>query len=191
MSEIEEMLARLRRVRALRSQLARVAAARQQGVAAESRRVLDNARQHLDRQVSAKAAIQQRLAAAAETTDRSARTLHEAAADTRTMNLQIGTANSSIVRASATHKGHETELAQRQRAVRRAKAAEDKLEKVGERTQRALTARSERADDEISDAYAVRRFTPSDPDAFHTPTPDPDADDDQDPADTFRPDTRC
>lgn len=188
MSEIEEMLARLRRVRALRSQLARVAAARQQGIAAESRRALDNARQHLDRQVAAKVAIQQRLADTADTAHRSARALHEAAADTRTMNLQIGTANRSIVRASTTHNGHEAELAQRQRAVRRAKAAEDKLEKVGERTQRALAARVERADEEISDAYAVRRFTPPDLDAQNTQEPEQN---DQDPADAFRPDTRC
>jgi hypothetical protein len=202
MSEIEEMLARLRRVRALRSQLARVAAARQQGIAAESRRALDNAHQHLDHQVAVKAAIQQRLAAAADDApSRSARGLQEAASDTRTVNLRIGTANQSIVRANMTHSGHEAELAQRQRAVRRAKAAEDKLEKVGETTQRALTARNERAADEVSDAYAVRRFTPADPDALQALSslplppveathPDPDADPDPD-VTTFRPDSRC
>ena len=203
MSEIEEMLARLRRVRALRSQLARVAAARQQGIAAESRRALDNARHHLDHQVAVKAAIQQRLAAVAEDApSRSARGLQEAAVDTRTVNLRIGTANESMVRANMTHSGHEAELAQRQRAVRRAKAAEDKLEKVGETTQRALSARNERAADEVSDAYAVRRFAPADADAlqgfspFPIPAteatqPDP-ADPDTDPdANVFRPDSRC
>jgi hypothetical protein len=47
-------LARLKRVREMRSQIARVAAARQQGVAAQSRRALAAAQAQLAQQVAAK-----------------------------------------------------------------------------------------------------------------------------------------
>ncbi|MGQ7938288.1 hypothetical protein [Paraburkholderia sp. D1E] len=154
-------LARLRRVREMRSQLARVAAARQQGIAAQSRRALDDAQQRLNQQVALKAAIQQRLVdgAAGHIPAGSARALQEAAADTRTANLQIGTATQSVEQADTTHDGHEAELAQLQRAARRAKAAEDKLEKAGEKAQRALAARVERAAEEVADSHAIRGFS--------------------------------
>ena len=154
-------LARLRRVREMRSQLARVAAARQQGIAAQSRRMLDDAQRRLSQQMALKAAIQQRLveAPAGHAHAGSARALQEAAADTRTANLQIGTATQSVEQASATHDSQEAELAQLQRASRRAKAAEDKLEKAGEKAQRSLAARAERAAEEVADSHAIRSFS--------------------------------
>jgi hypothetical protein len=148
-------LARLKRVREMRSQLARVAAARQQRIAAQSRRALDEAQQRLDQQIAAKAAIQQRLA---QGEGGSARHFQEAVADTRTFNVSIGRANDSVKQASVAHDGHEAELAQLQRAARRAQAAEDKLQKAGENAQRSRAARVERAAEEVADSFAARRF---------------------------------
>ncbi|AOJ29100.1 hypothetical protein WJ12_30305 [Burkholderia seminalis] len=148
-------LARLKRVREMRSQIARVAAARQQGVAAQSRRALDAAQAQLAQQVAAKAAIQVRLADDL----REARALQEAAADTRTFDRHIGTANASVNQAAHLHRGHEATLADLQRAARKAKAAEDKLEKAGEKALQARAARIERDADEVADGYAVRRFS--------------------------------
>ncbi|WP_322086833.1 hypothetical protein [Burkholderia sp. BCC1999] len=147
-------LARLKRVREMRSQIARVAAARQQGIAAQSRRALDAAHAQLAQQVAAKAAIQTRLADVV----REARALQEAAADTRTFDRHIGTANASVNEAAHVHRGHEATLADLQRAARKAKAAEDKLEKAGEKALHARAARVERDADEVADGYAVRRF---------------------------------
>lgn len=162
-------LARLKRVREMRSQLARVAAARQQGIAAQSRRALDDAQQRLDTQLAAKAAIQQRLAhgegGAGPHEASSARVYQEAAADARTANLRIGKATHTVMQASVTHDHHEAELAQLQRAARRAKAAEDKLEKAGERALKSRAARSERAADDLADSFAVRRFGTASTDA--------------------------
>ena len=172
-------LARLKRVREMRSQLARVAAARQQGIAAQSRRVLDDARQRLDAQIAAKAAIQQRLAngegGAGSEVAASARVYQEAAADARTATMRIGKATHSVMQASVTHDNHEAELAQLQRAARRAKAAEDKLEKAGERALKSRAARSERAADDLADSFAVRRFGMSNPQATDASMPDSDA----------------
>jgi len=172
-------LARLKRVREMRSQLARVAAARQQGIAAQSRRVLDDAQQRLDAQIAAKAAIQQRLAngegGAGSEVAASARVYQEAAADARTAAMRIGKATHSVMQASVTHDNHEAELAQLQRAARRAKAAEDKLEKAGERALKSRAARSERAADDLADSFAVRRFGMSNPQATDASTPDSDA----------------
>ncbi|MCA8302651.1 hypothetical protein LGN24_14265 [Burkholderia seminalis] len=148
-------LARLKRVREMRSQIARVAAARQQGVTAQSRRALDAAQAQLAQQVAAKAAIQVRLADDL----REARALQEAAADTRTFDRHIGTANASVNQAAHLHRGHEATLADLQRAARKAKAAEDKLEKAGEKALQARAARIERDADEVADGYAVRRFS--------------------------------
>ncbi|MDN7587423.1 hypothetical protein [Burkholderia seminalis] len=148
-------LARLKRVREMRSQIARVAAARQQGIAAQSRRALDAAQAQLAQQVAAKAAIQARLADDL----REARALQEAAADTRTFDRHIGTANASVNQAAHVHRGHEATLADLQRAARKAKAAEDKLEKAGEKALQARAARVERDADEVADGYAVRRFS--------------------------------
>ncbi|WP_126282828.1 hypothetical protein [Burkholderia stagnalis] len=147
-------LARLKRVREMRSQLARVAAARQQGVAAQSRRSLDAANARLAQHVAAKAAVQTRLADEA----REARALQNAAADTRTFDWHIGTANHSVREAADVHRGHEAELADLQRAARKAKAAEDKLDKAGEKALQARAARVEREADEVADGHAVRRF---------------------------------
>ena len=172
-------LARLKRVREMRSQLARVAAARQQGIAAQSRRVLDDAQQRLDAQIAAKAAIQQRLAngegGAGSEVAASARVYQEAAADARTATMRIGKATHSVMQASVTHDNHEAELAQLQRAARRAKAAEDKLEKAGERALKSRAARIERAADDLADSFAVRRFGMSNPQATDASTPDSDA----------------
>ncbi|WP_241303269.1 hypothetical protein [Burkholderia stabilis] len=150
-------LARLKRVREMRSQIARVAAARQQGIAAQSRRALDAAHAQLAQQVAAKAAIQTRLADDV----REARALQNAAADTRTFDHHIGTANASVSQAANVHRGHEATLADLQRAARKAKAAEDKLEKAGEKALQARAARVERDADEVADGYAVRRFATS------------------------------
>ncbi|MGT0196192.1 hypothetical protein ACVHYJ_29700 [Burkholderia pyrrocinia] len=147
-------LARLKRVREMRSQIARVAAARQQGIAAQSRRALDAAHAQLAQQVAAKAAIQTRLADDV----REARVLQNAAADTRTFDRHIGTANASVSEAAHVHRGHEATLAYLQRAARKAKAAEDKLDKAGEKALHARAARVERDADEVADGYAVRRF---------------------------------
>ncbi|KVG55943.1 hypothetical protein [Burkholderia territorii] len=147
-------LARLKRVREMRSQIARVAAARQQGIAAQSRRALDAAHAQLARQVAAKAAIQTRLADDV----REARALQNAAADTRTFDRHIGVANASVSEATHVHRGHEATLADLQRAARKAKAAEDKLDKAGEKALQARAARVERDADEVADAHAVRRF---------------------------------
>ncbi|AZQ55862.1 hypothetical protein [Burkholderia cenocepacia] len=147
-------LARLKRVREMRSQIARVAAARQQGIAAQSRRALATAQAQLAQQVAAKAAIQARLADDV----REARALQNAAADTRTFDRHIGTANASVSEAAHVHRGHEATLADLQRAARKAKAAEDKLEKAGEKALHARAARVERDADEVADGYAVRRF---------------------------------
>ncbi|WP_175882625.1 hypothetical protein [Burkholderia sp. BCC0044] len=147
-------LARLKRVREMRSQIARVAAARQQGIAAQSRRALAAAQAQLAQQVAAKAAIQTRLADDV----REARALQDAAADTRTFDRHIGTANASVSEAAHLHRGHEATLADLQRAARKAKAAEDKLEKAGEKALHARAARVERDADEVADGYAVRRF---------------------------------
>ncbi|MCA8380634.1 hypothetical protein LGN22_17310 [Burkholderia cenocepacia] len=147
-------LARLKRVREMRSQIARVAAARQQGIAAQSRRALAAAQAQLAQQVAAKAAIQTRLADDV----REARALQNAAADTRTFDRHIGTANASVSEAAHVHRGHEATLADLQRAARKAKAAEDKLEKAGEKALHARAARVERDADEVADGYAVRRF---------------------------------
>jgi hypothetical protein len=147
-------LARLKRVREMRSQIARVAAARQQHVAAQSRRVLDAAHAQLAQQLAAKAAIQTRLA----NDVREARALQNAASDTRTFDRHIGAANASVSEAAHVHRGHEATLAELQRAARKAKAAEDKLDKAGEKALHARAARVERDADEIADAYAVRRF---------------------------------
>ncbi|OXI30443.1 hypothetical protein CFB89_25100 [Burkholderia sp. AU16741] len=147
-------LARLKRVREMRSQIARVAAARQQGIAAQSRRALAAAQAQLAQQVAAKAAIQTRLADDV----REARALQDAAADTRTFDRHIGTANASVSEAAHVHRGHEATLADLQRAARKAKAAEDKLEKAGEKALHARAARVERDADEVADGYAVRRF---------------------------------
>ncbi|RDJ98389.1 hypothetical protein [Paraburkholderia lacunae] len=155
--EILTTLARLRRVREMRSQLARVAAARQQGIAAQSRRALVEAQDGLTRQIEEKAAIQQRLAAVGAR-EASARTLQDAAVDARAANVQIGAANRSLADARTQHDGNEAQLAQLQHAARRAKAAEDKLEKAGERHTRSLAARTERLADEVADGFAVRRF---------------------------------
>ncbi|MCX4173935.1 MULTISPECIES: hypothetical protein [Paraburkholderia] len=155
--EILTTLARLRRVREMRSQLARVAAARQQGIAAESRRALVQAQDGLTRQIEEKAAIQQRLAAVGAR-EASARTLQDAAVDARSANVQIGAANRSLADARTHHDGNEVQLAQLQHAARRAKAAEDKLEKAGERHTRSLAARTEQLADEVADGFAVRRF---------------------------------
>ncbi|CAD6531852.1 hypothetical protein LMG24235_02547 [Paraburkholderia sabiae] len=172
-------LARLKRVREMRSQLARVAAARQQGIAAQSRRVLDDAQQRLDAQIAAKAAIQQRLAngegGAGSEVAASARVYQEAAADARTATMRIGKATHSVMQASVTHDNHEAELAQLQRAARSAKAAEDKLEKAGERALKSRAARIERAADDLADSFAVRRFGMSNPQATDASTPDSDA----------------
>ncbi|UEP31136.1 MULTISPECIES: hypothetical protein [unclassified Burkholderia] len=147
-------LARLKRVREMRSQIARVAAARQQGIAAQSRRALDAAQAQLAQQVAAKAAIQTRL-----TDDvREARALQNAAADTRTFDRHIGVANASVSEATHVHRDHEAALADLQRAARKAKAAEDKLDKAGEKALQARAARVERDADEVADAHAVRRF---------------------------------
>ena len=147
-------LARLKRVREMRSQIARVAAARQQGIAAQSRRALDAAHAQLAQQVAAKAAIQTRLAGDV----REARALQNAAADTRTFDRHIGVANASVSDATHVHREHEATLADLQRAARKAKAAEDKLDKAGEKALQARTARVERDADEVADAHAVRRF---------------------------------
>ncbi|MBN3567086.1 hypothetical protein [Burkholderia cenocepacia] len=147
-------LARLKRVREMRSQIARVAAARQQGITAQSRRALAAAQAQLAQQVAAKAAIQTRLADDV----REARALQNAAADTRTFDRHIGTANASVTEAAHVHRGHEATLADLQRAARKAKAAEDKLEKAGEKALHARAARVERDADEVADGYAVRRF---------------------------------
>ncbi|WP_412528505.1 hypothetical protein [Burkholderia lata] len=147
-------LARLKRVREMRSQIARVAAARQQGIAAQSRRALAAAQAQLAQQVAAKAAIQTRLADDV----REARALQNAAADTRTFDRHIGTANASVNEAAHVHRGHEATLADLQRAARKAQAAEDKLEKAGEKALHARAARVERDADEVADGYAVRRF---------------------------------
>ncbi|VWC84813.1 hypothetical protein [Burkholderia contaminans] len=147
-------LARLKRVREMRSQIARVAAARQQGIAAQSRRALAAAQAQLAQQVAAKAAIQTRLADDV----REARALQNAAADTRTFDRHIGTANASVSEAAHVHRGHEATLADLQRAARKAQAAEDKLEKAGEKALHARAARVERDADEVADGYAVRRF---------------------------------
>ncbi|WP_175689130.1 hypothetical protein [Burkholderia anthina] len=147
-------LARLKRVREMRSQIARVAAARQQGIAAQSRRALEAAHAQLAQQVAAKAAIQTRLADDV----REARALQDAAADTRTFDRHIGTANASVSEAAHVHRGHEATLADLQRAARKAKAAEDKLDKAGEKALHARAARVERDADEVADGYAVRRF---------------------------------
>ncbi|WP_230975147.1 hypothetical protein [Burkholderia stagnalis] len=147
-------LARLKRVREMRSQLARVAAARQQGVAAQSRRTLDAAHARLAQHVAAKAAVQTRLADDA----REARALQNAAADTRTFDWHIGTANHSVREAASVHRGHEAELADLQRAARKAKAAEDKLDKAGEKALQARAARVEREADDLADDVAMRRF---------------------------------
>ncbi|KWI50832.1 hypothetical protein WT72_02355 [Burkholderia pseudomultivorans] len=147
-------LARLRRVREMRSQIARVAAARQQRVAAQSRRALDDAHAQLAQQLAAKAAIQTRLAGDV----REARALQDAAADTRTFDRRIGSASASVSEAAHVHRGHEATLADLQRAARKAKAAEDKLDKAGEKALHARAARLERAADEVADGYAVRRF---------------------------------
>ncbi|KVX98965.1 hypothetical protein WL10_30530 [Burkholderia ubonensis] len=148
-------LARLKRVREMRSQIARVAAARQQGIAAQSRRALAAAQAQLAQQVAAKAAIQTRLADDV----RDARALQNAAADTRTFDRHIGTAHASVSEAAHVHRGHEATLADLQRAARKAKAAEDKLEKAGEKALLALAARVERDADDVADGYAVRRFS--------------------------------
>ncbi|RQR26652.1 MULTISPECIES: hypothetical protein [unclassified Burkholderia] len=147
-------LARLKRVREMRSQIARVAAARQQGIAAQSRRALDAAQARLAQQVAAKAAIQARLADDV----REARALQNAAADTRTFDRHIGVANASVGEATHVHRDHEATLADLQRAARKAKAAEDKLDKAGEKALQARAARVERDADEVADAHAVRRF---------------------------------
>ncbi|WP_333990863.1 hypothetical protein [Burkholderia orbicola] len=147
-------LARLKRVREMRSQIARVAAARQQGIAAQSRRALAAAQAQLAQQVAAKAAIQTRLVDDV----REARALQNAAADTRTFDRHIGTANASVSEAAHVHRGHEATLADLQRAARKAQAAEDKLEKAGEKALHARAARVERDADEVADGYAVRRF---------------------------------
>ncbi|WP_175815967.1 hypothetical protein [Burkholderia diffusa] len=147
-------LARLKRVREMRSQIARVAAARQQGIAAQSRRALDAAHAQLAQQVAAKAAIQTRLADDL----REARALQNAAADTRTFDRHIGVANASVSEAAHAHRDHEATLADLQRAARKAKAAEDKLDKAGEKALQARAARVERDADEVADAHAVRRF---------------------------------
>ncbi|MEN8516072.1 hypothetical protein [Burkholderia sp. RS02] len=147
-------LARLKRVREMRSQIARVAAARQQGIAAQSRRALEAAHAQLAQQVAAKAAIQTRLADDV----REARALQNAAADTRTFDRHIGTANASVSEAAHVYRGHEATLADLQRAARKAKAAEDKLDKAGEKALHARAARVERDADEVADGYAVRRF---------------------------------
>ena len=147
-------LARLKRVREMRSQIARVAAARQQGIAAQSRRALDAAQAQLAQQVAAKAAIQTRLADDL----REARALQNAAADTRTFDRHIGVANASVSEAAHVHRDHEATLADLQRAARKAKAAEDKLDKAGEKALQARAARVERDADEVADAHAVRRF---------------------------------
>ncbi|MCR4465533.1 hypothetical protein [Burkholderia sp. SCN-KJ] len=147
-------LARLKRVREMRSQIARVAAARQQGIAAQSRRALDAAHAQLAQQVAAKAAIQTRLADDV----REARALQNAAADTRTFDRHIGVAHASVSEAAHLHRGHEATLADLQRAARKAKAAEDKLDKAGEKALHARAARVERDADEVADAHAVRRF---------------------------------
>jgi len=147
-------LARLKRVREMRSQIARVAAARQQGIAAQSRRALDAAHAQLAQQVAAKAAIQTRLADDL----REARALQNAAADTRTFDRHIGVANASVSEAAHVHRDHEATLADLQRAARKAKAAEDKLDKAGEKALQARAARVERDADEVADAHAVRRF---------------------------------
>ncbi|MCA8098089.1 hypothetical protein [Burkholderia contaminans] len=148
-------LARLKRVREMRSQIARVAAARQQGIAAQSRRALAAAQAQLAQQVAAKAAIQTRLADDV----REARALQNAAADTRTFDRHIGTANASVNEAAHVHRGHEATLADLQRAARKAQAAEDKLGKAGEKALHARAARVERDADEVADGYAVRRFS--------------------------------
>jgi hypothetical protein len=150
-------LARLKRVREMRSQIARVAAARQQGIAAQSRRALDAAQAQLAQQVAAKAAIQTRLAGDV----REARALQNAAADTRTFDRHIGVANASVSEAAHAHRDHEATLADLQRAARKAKAAEDKLDKAGEKALHARAARVERDADEVADAHAVRRFATS------------------------------
>ncbi|ODQ43135.1 hypothetical protein BGV62_13275 [Burkholderia ubonensis] len=147
-------LARLKRVREMRSQLAKIAAARQQGIAAQSRRALDAAHARLAQHVAAKAAVQTRLAGDA----REARALQNAAADTRTFDWHIGTANHSVREAADMHRGHEAELAGLQRAARKAKAAEDKLDKAGEKALHARAARIEREADDVADAHAVTRF---------------------------------
>ncbi|WP_322026457.1 hypothetical protein [Burkholderia sp. BCC1977] len=147
-------LARLKRVREMRSQIARVAAARQQGIAAQSRRALDAAHAQLAQQVAAKAAIQTRLADDV----REARALQNAAADTRTFDRHIGVANASVSEAAHLHRDHAATLADLQRAARKAKAAEDKLDKAGEKALQARAARVERDADEVADAHAVRRF---------------------------------
>ncbi|HDR9115684.1 TPA: hypothetical protein QDA80_005730, partial [Burkholderia territorii] len=103
---------------------------------------------------AAKAAIQTRLADDV----REARALQNAAADTRTFDRHIGVANASVSEATHVHRGHEATLADLQRAARKAKAAEDKLDKAGEKALQARAARVERDADEVADAHAVRRF---------------------------------
>ena len=147
-------LARLKRVREMRSQIARVAAARQQGIAAQSRRALDAAHAQLAQQVAAKAAIQTRLADDV----REARALQNAAADTRTFDRHIGVAHASVSEAAHVHRDHEATLADLQRAARKAKAAEDKLDKAGEKALQARAARVEREADDVADDVAMRRF---------------------------------
>ncbi|ASL49020.1 hypothetical protein bAD24_p01645 (plasmid) [Burkholderia sp. AD24] len=156
-ADILHRLAQLRRVREMRSELARVAAARQQRVAADSRRVLALARDGLMQRVAEKAAIQQRLATLGER-EASARTLQDAALDAHAANRQIGAANRSVADAGVRHQGEETQLAQLQHAARRAKAAEDKLDKAAERHRRAVVSRDEWHADEVTDSFAVRRF---------------------------------
>ncbi|MEK7890355.1 hypothetical protein AAB992_24905, partial [Burkholderia contaminans] len=89
---------------------------------------------------------------------REARALQNAAADTRTFDRHIGTANASVNEAAHVHRGHEATLADLQRAARKAQAAEDKLGKAGEKALHARAARVERDADEVADGYAVRRF---------------------------------
>ncbi|WP_243712280.1 hypothetical protein, partial [Burkholderia pyrrocinia] len=117
-------------------------------------RALDAAHAQLAQQVAAKAAIQTRLADDV----REARVLQNAAADTRTFDRHIGTANASVSEAAHVHRGHEATLADLQRAARKAKAAEDKLDKAGEKALHARAARVERDAEEVEDGYAVRRF---------------------------------
>ncbi|KAB0648065.1 hypothetical protein, partial [Burkholderia diffusa] len=105
-------------------------------------------------QVAAKAAIQTRLADDL----REARALQNAAADTRTFDRHIGVANASVSEAAHVHRDHEATLADLQRAARKAKAAEDKLDKAGEKALHARAARVEHDADEVADAHAVRRF---------------------------------
>jgi hypothetical protein len=149
------MLARLKRVRELRSQIAGVAAARQQGIAAQSYRVFEAAQAQLARQLAAKVTIQARL----PNDVRDARVLQNAVADVRTFEHHIGVANVSLNEAAQVHRDQEAALVDLQRAARKARAAEDKLDKAGEMALKARAARAERGADEVADGYAVRRFT--------------------------------